>query len=663
MPYTPSVKYKDEVPTDIGAMKSNWWRPKPTAKEERDNPLLDIARANSLISDARRLENVQKEVHDLNLWNAQLYSNRELASFDWGTGQLYRASLTPIAQVGENLVQMVVDTMVSLVGKNRPKATPVARGASWKLRRQIRRLDKFLFGEFLRNDVYEIGKQAFRDACLFGFGCTHVHVEDDEEVGKRVCIERVFPDEIIVDQAEAVATGKIWHLYRRRVLPVEVIADMFGVDEDEICDVANEDFSYLDYRPVGKGWAVLVEGWQLCRGKRAGKYMAAVKGMPPLAEDEWKHDWFPFIFFHYQDKISGFYRQSAVEQALHYQIRLNEINEVIADAQDLAGRMRLLVAKGSQVNPDEFDNKVARILTYTGIKPEAVTWPAVSAELYNERDRLVVTCKNQFGLNEMSTSGTPPPAARFDSSAAFREANAIQDNRLSDVAQRFEKYYLDIAMYIIKCIRANGASPKTTWYSGGKKARAETIDWDQINIEDEAYVLQLQASSIFNLTPAGQRDELEKQLAQQIISPEEYRQQLANPDLESEASIHVAAAEDLKRVIELFEDGKYESSESAQDLANGVQLVSLAYLNAKSYEDVEDEVLLGMLNWISAAKSILKRATEPQPDENTAPMDPSRMGVPTPGPGGGMVSPAVPAAGGPDMTPMLPMPGGFAPGA
>jgi hypothetical protein len=69
-----------------------------------------------------------------------------------------------------------------------------------------------------------------------------------------------------------------------------------------------------------------------------------------------------------------------------------------------------------------------------------------------------------------------------------------------------------------------------------------------------------------------------------------------------------------------------------------------------------------MLNWLTAAKSIRKRAQEPQPDTDSSGGIES-PGIGTPGPGGGMVSPAVPAAGGPDMTPMVPMPGGFAPGA
>ena len=604
---------------------SPWWE---GADLERfsDEEQAEIARSNGLIDCVKHLENVQSEVHQQNLCNAQLYSNRELAAFDWGHGALYRASLAPISRLGENLVAMVVDTMVAMVGKNRPKATPVPRGASWKVRRQAKRLDKFLWGEFCRNQVYAVGKRVFRDSCIFHFGVVHVRVDKDAPGGARTCVERVFPDEIIVDQSEVVATGRFRHLYRRRVLPVEVIAKMFGADEEKVRTAA-EAYQHLDYRPVGLGWAVLVEGWQL-----NGRYVAAVKGLPPLADSPWDHDFVPFVFYHYKDPVSGFYGPSAVEEALNYQIRLNEINEVIRDAQDLMARPRILVAEGSRVSPAEFDNLIGRIIKYTGIKPEPTNWPAVSGELYNERDRLVQTCLTQFGLNASSVSGQMPAGFRADSSAAVREYNAINDDRQADPAQRYEQFYLDIAEMMIRVIRASGTSVKTTWYSGGKKARAETIDWSQINLDEQSYVLQLQASSIFNLTPSGIRDELEKQLAQNLITPEEYKRELASPDLESEASIQAAAAEDIEATIEDLEDGKRPRPVPAQDLVNGVKRVSLAYLRAKRYEDCPPEVLDAFLNWLAAARSWLKRATDSSGSGMSTPTPSAPPGMPlTPG--------------------------------
>lgn len=643
--YDYSEQYNSKATAQIG-----WWE----KGEESELPKEEVekARAASLIDTARNLENLQREVHEQNLYAAQLYSNRELAAFDWGNSAMYRTSLAPVSRTGENLVLMVVDTLVSQIGKNRPKARPQTRGSSWTLRQQAKLLDKFLYGEFIRTRVYEKGKQCFRDACIFGFGAMYVCSD-----GENVHLERVFPDELIVDQMEAVACGKVRHWYRRRVLPLEVVCDTYGLHASDF-DTAKLVEYDLDWRKVGDGHVVLVEGWQLAQGSKKGRYVVAC-GDKILKDKPYKLEEPPFVIYQWQPPLSGFYSGSAVEQALPYQIRLNEINDVIRDAQDLMGRPRILVAEGSRVNPLEIDNIGARFIKYTGIAPEAVTWPAINAELYNERDRQVRICLEQFGISALASKVTPPTQARFDSSPAFREFNAIQDDRLADPAQRFERFYLDIAEMIIRVIRADGLDPKTVWVSGGE-SQIEVIEWNQIDLDENAYVLQLEATSIFDSSPAAIRDELEKQLGMGLISPEEYRLQLSHPDDESELSLQAAAAADIRRVISLLEKGEYESPTPVQDLVNGVQLVSLAALNLKQYPDVEPEIHLNFLNWLTEARAILEIGQETPVSMEASEMNPGltldpMTGMPPDPMMGGMAAPGVPGMppmGGPGAVPV-----------
>jgi hypothetical protein len=610
----------EEQPHHIG-----WWE-RVTKHEYLPAEEVEKIRANSLIATARNLENLQREVHEQNLFSAQLYSNRELAAFDWGTNNLYRASLAPVSRTGENLVLMVVDTLVSQVGKNRPKAKPQTRGASWKLRQAAKRLDKFLYGEFVRNRVWDIGKRVFRDGCVFSFGAAYPYMDDD-----RLRVERVFPDEILVDQMEVAACGRARHWYRRRVLPKEVAAVMFGCSIEDLETEIDSSPQYLEWRKVGKSYCVVVEGWQCARGDKPGVYVAAthnkiLKSKPYTLEEG------PFVTWQYSDPLSGFFSPSAVEQAIPYQIRLNEINDVIRDAQDLMGRPRLLIHEGSRVNPLEIDNMVGRFVKYTGVKPEAVTWPAINAEIYNERDRLVRVCLEQFGLSQLSSKQALPAQARLDSAPALNMATEIQDGRLGDLVQRYERFYLNLAEQMIRVVQASGENPKTTWVSGGRKGMVEEICWDEIDLDENAYVLQLEAASSFSQTPAAIRDDLEKQLATGLISPETYRLELCDPDSESELVLAAAAADDIRRVIDLLEEGEWEDPEPIQDLVNGVQTVSLAALHLKKYKDVPDTVKINFADWLTAARNILAIGEETPPN-----MDPAEMvpGLATPPPLGG----------------------------
>jgi hypothetical protein len=610
-----------------GDTRYAWWEAAPTSDMDggdADDEYVEKQRAASLINCAQRLESAQREIHEQNLWAAQLYSNRELAAFDWGTGQLYRASLAPISRTGENITVRVVDTLVSQIGKNRTKVKPQARGASFHLRNQIKLLDKFLYGEWQRNGLYSLTKQMFRDACIFGFGCLKVDVEMDSEHGDQVKYERVFPDEVLVDQMEIVACGKIRHFYRRRALPIEVVSATYNISEEELKEISDQQstFSYLDYRPVGAGWVVVVEGYQVGTKDCPGRWMVATQSTV-LDEGEWPHEWLPYVFYHSQVPVSGFYSPSVVEQVLPYQIRLNEINEVIRDAQDIMARPRILVAEGSRVNPMEVDNVIGRFIKYTGIKPEAIVWPAINAELYNERDRLVRTCLEQFGLSNLATTVTPPPGARFDSSPAFREFNAIQDDRLSDPAQRLEEAFLAIAERTVDVIAAKGANPQTYWYSGFKSSKMEVIEWKEIGAELGSYMMTLEPTSIYSMSPAAARDELEKQLAMGLITPEQYRLELSDPDEESAYSLAAAAAEDLNRVADLLESGDFEEPIPEQDLVNGIPKMTLVLLNLNKYKDVPEETKLNIINWITLAKGITNKGTETQSQPGNPPVDPS----------------------------------------
>src|SRR6478609_2506864 len=292
-----------------------WWEPFDAKKADASEDDISKSRANSLINTARNLENVQREVHEQNLWAAQLYSNRELASFDWDNSALYRASLSPIQRTGENLCLMVVDTLVAQVGKNKPKARPQTRGASWSLRQAAQLLDKFLYGEFIRTRVYEEGKRVFRDACIFGFGALFVGVDEG-----KLCVERVFPDELLVDQMEVVAAGKARHFYRRRVLPVEVVSATYGVPVEDLASIARST-DYLEYRSVGDGYVVVVEGWQLATCDSPGRHVVGVMNRL-LVDEPYKLEIPPFAIYHWQAPLSGFYSPSAIEQCLPYQIRL-----------------------------------------------------------------------------------------------------------------------------------------------------------------------------------------------------------------------------------------------------------------------------------------------------------------------------------------------------
>jgi hypothetical protein len=601
----------------------SWTEDPDELEDELDEDYIKQCRANSLVAWCRELEEEQDAVHRLNLRHYQFYSNRYLTSFDWGDNRFVSASLEPVSTTTDNIVIQVVDSLLAEIGKSRPKAKPILFGASWKKHKMAKRLDKFLYGEFIRTDAYEEAKSAMLNAFICGFGCIKVDM-DGESKNARVCLKSVFPDDIIIDNTEFTATGEVFTVAHRQVVPLKMLRATYDIPDEVLERASIASGSYSSYRKVGSKWVVLVRGIRKACDGVPGREVLAIPGYT-IEDKAYEHDWLPYVFYHWGRPNKTFYTQSVVEQALPNQLRIIDINQVIHRCQEIVSRPRLLVQQGSSVNPLEINNLNAKILMYKGVAPVPLEWRAASQELYNEREREIKICFDKFGLNQYTAGGGLPDAARLDSSAAVREYTGIQNSRLSDPVQRYENFFLAIARTIVRVLKASGANPKTTWYSGGKRAKAETIRWKDIDIDDDAYTLILEAASSFSMTPSAMRDTLEDHLAKGLITPEEYRYQLGATDLDTLNAIKSAGYEDTLRVIELLEDGKFEHPMQEQDLVNGTKLVQLRLLCLNNYEDDEDTdkqeldtIKLNFIQWLVEAREILREGTEAEAPDTQA---------------------------------------------
>jgi len=115
-------------------------------------------------------------------------------------------------------------------------------------------------------------------------------------------------------------------------------------------------------------------------------------------------------------------------------------------------------------------------------------------------------------------------------------------------------------------------------------------------------------------------------------------------------------------VVALLEDGEYESPVPMQDLVSGVQKVTLAGLALKQFDDVDPDVELNFLNWVTEARNILSIGEETPPNMDPASSVPGLAPTPDPmmgGMGGMPPGPGMPMGAGPPAVP-VPEPSGLA---
>jgi hypothetical protein len=575
-----------------------WW----------DNPIEeDLLKSRvhlDLFDHVRAVEERQHSIHRLNLFCAKLYTNRQLACLTWGTHSEEEGSYGPLSMRTENLIANAVDTATALIGRQRPKATPVAKDADFCIEQLAKRLDQWLYAEFKKQDVYTKMQRAFNDACWAQVAALYVGVDGDE-----IYTERVMPDELVVDQRECAGNSEPIQIHRRRLMSKVVLEALYPDFKPEIRDAGKSE--YTSYRKPGHEMIVVIESWKLSLGgEDKGRHSVVIEGAT-LFDEEYDRDCFPFVFLRWHRLPTGFYGRSLVEEGAPFQLRHNELNRVIQLSQDLMCVPRIFVEGGSSIVKSQFDDEVGRVLHYRGKVPEAMTWQGASAELYNQREANKVALFESIGISRMSAQAKVPDGVRFDSSKALREANFKENERFQVQAAMLEDAYMEVAKHFLYHGKKlyTGRKPSKSWQ---ERSLLDEIDWEKLGEPGQMYELQLEASSLNNMTPAARKEQLDEWANNGLITPDEYKGLLGHPDMEEAISLFSASVDDIKKTDQLIAEGKRPQPDPLQNLTFGIPYIHKTYLKRKSQVNVPEEVLEDYRHWIVEAQAIMEGEQQAQ---------------------------------------------------
>ncbi len=607
-----------------------------------------------LFSYVRSLEEQMRDRVQQNIRLAKLYSNCELPGIDWtlssasgGGGLTTRAPRNSV-----NVVKSVCDTATALIAKNRPKATFVTDGGDFSTQRRAKMLEKFVVGQFQKNDVYNKAVGMFADAVQLGTGALKVF--EDESYP---CVERVLIDEIIVDEAECRTTGPR-SLNHRKFVDKDVLIAQFP-DHRKAIEEAHEQQGgrmYTSYRKVESQQVVVVEAWHLRSGPKAkdGRHIIAIENGEPLYYEKYADDDFPFVFFRWRRPIVGFYGQGLAEDLAGKQLRINKLHKFIDDCQDLISVPRVFADHASRVLQAQFTNRIGEVIGYRGRPPIFHNPQAVSAEVYSWLERIVASCYEEVGISRLDAQQKKP--AGVESAVALRELTDIASGRFSIQEQNYEEAILSVARRLVtvsKRIYGRTKKLSTVFYD---RTFVKRIDWSEVDMEEDLYCMGIEASSLLSRSPAGRLQGVVELAQTGLIKPPVALRLLGHPDLEREMDLENAGIEDIEATIENLLESRFEPPEPFQNLTLGIPRVQMAYLKARR-DGAPEEVLEGMRQWMDQAQALLAppapptdaAALEEQAQamaEAAMPQDPMAM-VPPAGVVPGM-GPTLPNPGTPD---------------
>ena len=572
---------------------------------------------------------------DQNLQNLRLYGNYYNSGLSHTT--YARAKSTSMRhRVTLNVIQSMCDTVTAKIAKNRPKATFLTSDGDYRMQRKAKLLDKFCEGQFYATKIYDVAPRVFMDACVFGTGAMKIYEGQDQ-----IEVERIFPDEIVVDDKESVY-GKPRQLFQVKYVDRDVLHAIYPERRDEIYSAAQPEDDDTDEDRSNQ--ILCVEAWHLPSGKDAGdgRHAICIDGAT-LLEEPYERAYFPFVFIRWTERLLGFYGQGLAEQLTGIQLEINKLLYNIQEQMHLA-KPKVFVEAGSKIAKAHLNNETWGVIEYRGTPPQFFVPKTVSGEIFSHLDRLFNRAYEITGISQLAAQSKKP--AGLESGVALREFQDIETERFMITAQQYERVFLDAARQMIDIARdAAERGDNFEVISHGDKF-IEKIKWKDINLKNDQYVMKIYPTNLLPTTPAGKLQKVIEMLQAGMLSQQEARGLLDYPDIAAVNNMAMAAYDDVMQQIEqMLEHGIYTPPEPFTDLPLAMRLVRSAYLKAKVNKVPEERQDL-LRRFLEDCVSLIGRMqAEAQKAQAEAQMQAqAQMGPPQGAPGeaagtGGMAAP------------------------
>jgi hypothetical protein len=604
--------------------------------------------ADGISTTLTRMRDNQTLRHTQWVISARLYGNLAPTSLA-GVSFSKLATTQPALRdrVSYNVIQSVVDTIVSKIAKNRPRPLFLTSGGDYRQQRRAKGLNTFCDGLFYENGTHKLGATVFRDAAVWGDGFIHVFTRNG-----RVCHERVLPSELFVDDVEA-TYGEPRQLHRIKMIDRHVLAEAFPDHADVIMSAnaaRTEDTSRGNVADV----LLVRESWHLPSGPEAddGRHVISIDGVLLTELEPWRHNFFPFARVQWSPRLFGYWGQGLAEQLMNLQMEINKLLWVIQRSFHLGASFKVFVENGSKIVKEHINNDVGTIINYTGSPPAYVSPPLVQPEVFGHLQTLVSKAYEQAGISQLSAGSMKP--AGLNSGRALREMVDIESDRFAIVGRAYEQLFLDVARLSIELVKelAEDGDYEVTTPGRGAIAR---IKWSEVDLDADDYVMQMFPVSSLPNDPAGRLQTVQEYAQAGFLSPRQARRLLDFPDLDQVESLANAAEEYLVSVLDaIVDDGIYTAPEPFDDLALARELALEYYARGKStgLEEERLELLRRFLAQLDALENP-PAPEQPSPDE-LVPAEstgPAPIGPPPGGPSelmqallaaGGTAAPAAP---------------------
>lgn len=526
-----------------------------------------------------------------------------------------------------NIIKSIVDSGQARIAKSRPRVSFLTNNADRTQQEKAKNLEKFVFGYFLKNKIYKQQQTCFRDAEICDLSALHTFVRDGQIVS-----ERVFANELLIGEMDGYY-GDPQTMYRYRWVPKWSLAQSYPEYEHDI-EHAIADFTQLSYRPetvAGERfpYVIVVEAWKRAEPGHPGRYVRAINNKV-LEDKEYDREYFPFVFHRWTEPTSGFYGESLTSQLVDVQV---EINRLLRDIQTRLhlGTPKIFIKTGTKFVKNHWSNEFGAMIEYAGdVPPRLEVFQTIHPELIQMLNWQMEQAYQKAGLNELFSQGAKP--AGVTAAVAMREMDDIETARFALVAQSYEDSYIELAQHYIDCARELSENGDIIKIQAPARSFMEEIDWDDVNMDNDMFLIQKFPSSMLPERPEGRMQKVQEMIEAGFIDREQALQLLDLPDTEHWVKRELSGVAAIDRRIEkILDKGQYVRPTPFLDLELAVnratEELNLAEDQKFSSEQTKEDRLDLLRRFIQECKTL---GAAPMPAQPSVPVsDPAAVELPS----------------------------------
>jgi hypothetical protein len=454
--------------------------------------------------------------------------------------------------------------------------------------------------------------------------------------------EHFLIDDLVVDEEECREHLEPLNTYHRTTMRAAHLVKMYAegnsreaiMRREAIMAAKGKSSEWPGGRTVAPDRCVVVEAICIDPMGGPGRRVVAVAGCV-LVDEEWEYDWHPYVILHWSQPLSGFYGDGIVYRQYGRQQRINYVYRWIQRCHDLFATPRAWVDPMGGPPTHQMSNEIGEIIT-SRKPPVFQTQQVVPPEIYRWLDALERGGFEDEGISQASASNQLPPG--LESAPAQREYSFKESSRFAPVSQRWEyAVAVETAEKMIAMYRsafmASGEGATAVW---ADRSLRETIDWEDVQLDRDAYQIRPEASSLEALSPSS-RTQAAIELAQTgWVTPQEGRSLLGHPDLEKSDQIGSSGRHRAMWILRQLLRLKPVAVNEYDDLAQVHEVVTGGYRRALT-QNVPADVQAHVEAYLEDLDGLMNPPPAPMagPGLPTAAMaDPAAQGMPLPFPGG-----------------------------